>query len=100
MLHEDLNDISELNEKIEIALEESNFVQLASLSSRLQSIVEMLTENPDNKKNVQEKEFEELKNLLIQVNQYQIKTEKRFKDYTLRTSRQTKMQNAYRQSGG
>ena len=57
MLHEDLNDISVLNEKIEKALEDSNFIQLASLSSRLQSVVEVLTENTSFKKNVQKRDL-------------------------------------------
>ena len=50
--------------------------------------------------NLIQEELDELKKLLIRVDQYQVKTEQKFKDYTSRTSRQTKMQNAYRQSGG
>ena len=38
--------------------------------------------------------------LLIRVDQYQVKTEQKFKDYTFKTSRQTKMQNAYKHSRG
>ena len=100
MLREDLNDISELNEQIERALEDSNFIQLASLSSKLATIVEILTKNSEYKSNIKKQELDELKKLLIRVDQYQVKTEEKFKDYTSRTSRQTKMQNAYRQSGG
>ena len=100
MLKEDLNDISELNEQIEIALEDSNFIQLASLSSKLETIVGILTKNSHYKTNIKKQELDELKKLLIRVDQYKVKTEQKFKDYTSRTSRQTKMQNAYRQSGG
>ena len=52
MLKEDLNDISELNEQIEIALEDSNFIQLASLSSKLETIVGILTKNSHYKTNI------------------------------------------------
>ena len=100
MLQEDLNDISILNEKIEKALEDSNFIQLASLSSRLQSVVEMLTENTSYKENVQKRDLDALKCLLIRIDEYRVKTEKKFRDYTLKTSRQTKMQNAYKHSRG
>tara|TARA_B100002019_G_C20905346_1_gene420117 strand:+ start:251 stop:553 length:303 start_codon:yes stop_codon:yes gene_type:complete len=100
MLHEDLNDISVLNEKIEKALEDSNFIQLASLSSRLQSLVEMLTKNTDYKENVKIKDLDLLKSLLVRIDEYRVNTEKKFRDYTFKTSRQTKMQNAYKHSRG
>ena len=100
MLHEDLNDISELNKKIEKALEDSNFIQLASLATRLQSIVEMLTKNYSYKENMQKKDLDELKSLLIRIDEYKVLTEKKFGDYTFKTSRQTKMQNAYKHSRG
>ena len=61
MLKEDLNDISELNEQIERALEDSNFIQLASLSSKLETIVEILTKNSHYKTNIKKKELDELK---------------------------------------
>ena len=100
MLHEDLNDISVLNEKIEKALEDSDFIQLASLSSRLQSVVEILTEKTSYKENVQKRDLEALKSLLVRIDEYRVETEKKFRDYTFKTSRQTKMQNAYKHSRG
>ena len=100
MLHEDLNDISVLNEKIEKALEDSNFIQLASLSSRLQSVVEILIEKTSYKENVQKRDLDALKSLLVRIDEYRVKTEKKFRDYTFKTSRQTKMQNAYKHSRG
>ena len=84
MLHEDLNDISVLNEKIEKALEDSNFIQLASLSSRLQSVVEMLTENTSHKENIQKRDLDALKSLLVRIDDYRVKTEKKFRDYTFK----------------
>ena len=100
MLHEELYDISVLNEKIEKALEDSNFIQLASLSSRLQSLVEMLTKNTSYKENVKKKDLDELKSLLVRIDEHRVKTEKKVRDYTFKTSRQTKMQNAYKHSRG
>ena len=100
MLQEDFNDISELHEKIVKALDESNFIQLASLSSRLQSVVEMLTKNSGYEINLQRKDLDALKSLLIRIEGYRDKTEKKFRDYTFKTSRKAKMQNAYKKSRG
>ena len=100
MIHEDLNDISILSEKIEQALEDSNFIELASLSSKLQTTVELLTHNSNYRKKINKKELDILENLLVRVNQYQTETEAKFKNYTSKVSKQTKMQNAYKQSRG
>ena len=45
MLHEDLNDINKLSKKIEEALQDSNFIELASLSAKLEKLVQLITEN-------------------------------------------------------
>ena len=98
MLQEDLNDIHVLSEKIEKALNDSNFIELASLSSKLETIVQLLTDNSTHKKQIKKEELDILEKLLVRVNKYQVETEMKFKDYTLRISKQTKMQNAYKQS--
>ena len=98
MLHEDLNDINILTEKIEEALQESNFIELASLSAKLEKIVQLITNNTDYRKNIRKTELDTLETLLTKVNKYQLDTEMKFKDYTSRISKQTKMQNAYKQS--
>ena len=98
MLHEDLNDINELSRKIEEALQDSNFIELASLSAKLEKVVQLITENSEYRKNIQKGELDTLEALLTKVNKYQLDTEMKFKDYTLRISKQTKMQNAYKQS--
>ena len=97
MLNENLNDINIIGQKIEKALEDYNFIELASLSTKLEKIVQLLTENSSYRKNINKEELETLEKLLVRVNQYQAKTETKFKDYTLRVSKQTKMQNAYKQ---
>ena len=98
MLHEDLNDINILSGKIEEALKDSNFIELASLSAKLEKIVQLITENSGYRKNIRKAELDTLETLLTKVNKYQVDTEMKFKDYTLRISKQTKMQNAYKQS--
>ena len=98
MLHEDLNDINKLSKKIEEALQDSNFIELASLSAELENLVQLITENSDYRNNIGKAELNTLESLLTRVNKYQLDTEMKFKDYTLRISKQTKMQNAYKQS--
>ena len=98
MLHKDLINIFELNGKIEKALEDSNFIELAPLSSKLETIVKLITDNSDYRKNIRQEEVDTLKNLLIKVKKYQVETEMKFKNYTLRISKQTKMKNAYKHS--
>ena len=80
MLHEDLKDIQALSEKIEKALDDSNFIELASLSSKLETIVQLLTDNSTYKKHIKKEELDILENLIGRVNQYQIATEMKFKD--------------------
>ena len=98
MLQEVLNDINELSGKIEEALQDSNFIELASLSAKLEKIVQLITDNSGYRKNIREAELNTLETLLTKVKKYQLDTEMKFKDYTLRISKQTKMQNAYKQS--
>ena len=98
MLHEDLNDVNELSRKIEEALQDSNFIELASLSAKLEKAVKLITENSGYRKNIRKSELDTLEALLSKVNKYQLDTEMKFKDYTLRITKQTKMQNAYKQS--
>ena len=98
MLQENLNNIHVLSEKIEKALNDSNFIELASLSSKLETIVQLLTDNSTYKEQLKKEELDILEKLLVRVNNFQVETEMKFKDYTLRISKQTKMQNAYKQS--
>ena len=98
MLHEDLDKIDALNEKIEKAIDNSNFTELASLSIKLQSIVKLLTGNTKQSKNISKEEVEIIEKLRLRVKQYEVETEMKFKNYTSRISKQTKMQNAYKKS--
>ena len=98
MLHEDLDNIDALNNEIEKAIDDSNFTELASLSIKLQSIVQMLTGNSKHSKNVENEELEIIEKLRLRIKQFEVDTEMKFKNYTSRISKQTKMQNAYKKS--
>ncbi len=100
MHHADLKNLYELNEKIERALEESNFILLASLSKKLSSLVETMTSASAHRDDITENDIKSLEKQLLRINQYQIKTEAKFRDYTSKISKQTKMQNAYKDSRG
>ena len=97
MIHEDFEDIEWLIREIEYSLDNSEFTELASLSLRLQSIVQKLTENTDKEQTVNKKDLEKLEKLLTCVRKYQVQTELKFKEYTLKISKQTQMHNAYKQ---
>lgn len=98
MLHEDLDNIDALNERIEKAIDDSNFTELASLSIKLESLIQMLTGNLKDSKNIEKEEVEIIEKLRLRVKQYEVETEMKFKNYTSRISKQTKMQNAYKKS--
>ena len=98
MLHEDLDNIDALNERIEKAIDDSNFTELASLSIKLQSLIQMLTGNLKHSKNIEKEEVEIIEKLRLRVKQYEVETDMKFKNYTSRISKQTKMQNAYKKS--
>ena len=100
MLNEDKHYISELNKKIEKALEDYNFIALASLSSKLEKTVKSLTDKSSYGNDITDEELATLEGLVVSVNRYQAETESKFKEYTLRVSKQTKMQSAYKKSGG
>ena len=100
MRHEELKDINALSRNIEKAIEESNFLEIASLSTKLEKVVQSLTNDSSYRENISKDEIGALEQLLARVNKYRIETEMKFKDYTLKISKQTKMQNAYKQSRG
>ena len=97
MQSKDFTDIDTIIKRIDQALNDSKFTELASLSEKLQSLVEKLIENKANKKAFEGKDLEKIKALLALVLKYQVETEYKFKDYTLKISQQTKMHNAYKQ---
>ena len=97
MTHEHSYEIALLQKKIELAIENSDFQQLATLSSKLEKIVLSLDEDEQYKASVTRQELDTLQSLLINVNKYQQETSLKFKDYTLKVSQKRKMHQAYKQ---
>ena len=52
MSHEELKNINALSIDIEKAIEESNFLELASLSGKLEKVVQLLTNDPSYRENI------------------------------------------------
>ena len=92
-----LRKIKSLQNKIEFALKESDFERLANFSTELESTVEALVSNSIYKNSITQGELADLQNLLASVLKYQEETSAKFKDYTLKVSRNQKMHQAYKQ---
>ena len=89
--------IKSLQSKIEFALKDSDFEKLANFSTELESSVEALVTNSICKDSITQDELAHLQNLLSSVRKYQEETSAKFKDYTLKVSRNQKMHQAYKQ---
>ena len=89
--------IKSLQSKIEFALKDSDFEKLANFSTELESSVEALVTNSIYKDSITQDELANLQNLLSSVRKYQEETSAKFKDYTLKVSRNQKMHQAYKQ---
>ena len=89
--------IKSLQSKIEFALKDSDFEKLANFSTELESSVEALVSNTMYKDSITQDDLADLKKLLSCVRKYQEETSAKFKDYTLKVSRNQKMHQAYKQ---
>ena len=96
-MHDFLSKIKPLQSKIDTALKESDFEKLAKLSTELETSVEALVSNSIYKDSITQVELADLHNLLSSVQKYQEETSAKFKDYTLKVSRNQKMHQAYKQ---
>ena len=96
-MRDNLVKIKSLQRKIEFALKDSDFEKLANFSTELESSVEALVTNSIYKDSITQDELDHLQNLLSSVRKYQEETSKKFKDYTLKVSRNQKMHQAYKQ---
>jgi len=96
-MRDNLVKIKSLQSKIEFALKESDFEKLANFSNELESSVEELVTNSIYKDSITQDELAHLQNLLSSVRKYQEETSAKFKDYTLKVSRNQKMHQAYKQ---
>ena len=96
-MRDNLVKIKSLQSKIEFALKDSDFEKLANFSTELESSVEALVTNSIYKDSITQDELAYLQNLLSSVRKYQEETSAKFKDYTLKVSRNQKMHQAYKQ---
>ena len=96
-MEDNLVKIKSLQSKIEFALKDSDFEKLANFSTELESSVEALVTNSIYKDSITQDELANLQNLLSSVRKYQEETSAKFKDYTLKVSRNQKMHQAYKQ---
>ena len=96
-MRDNLVKIKSIQRKIEFALKDSDFEKLANFSTELEVSVEALVTNPIYKDNITQDEMAHLQNLLSSVRKYQEETSAKFKDYTLKVSRNQKMHQAYKQ---
>ena len=96
-MRDNLVKIKSIQRKIEFALKDSDFEKLANFSTELEVSVEALVTNPIYKDNITQDEMAHLQNLLSSVRKYQEETTAKFKDYTLKVSRNQKMHQAYKQ---
>ena len=96
-MQDNLVKIKSLQSKIEFASKDSDFEKLANFSIELESSVEALVTNSIYKDSITKDELAHLQNLLSSVRKYQEETSAKFKDYTLKVSRNQKMQQAYKQ---
>ena len=96
-MQDNLLKIKSLQSKIEFALKDSDFEKLANFSTELESSVEALVTNSIYKDSITQDELANLQNLLSSVRKYQEETSAKFKDYTLKVSRNQKMHQAYKQ---
>ena len=96
-MRDNLVKIKSLQSKIEFALKDSDFEKLANFSTELESSVEALVTNSIYKERITQDELAHLQNLLSSVRKYQEETSAKFKDYTLKVSRNQKMHQAYKQ---
>ena len=96
-MRDNLVKIKSLQSKIEFALEDSDFEKLANFSTELESSVEALVTKSIYKDSITQDELAHLQNLLSSVRKYQEETSAKFKDYTLKVSRNQKMHQAYKQ---
>ena len=95
-MHEYISKIKSLQSEIEIALDKSDFERLANLSTELENSVKTLTSDSYYQNSITPQELNDLKNLLLSVDNYQQEASVKFKNYTSEVSRKQKMHQAYR----
>ena len=94
-----LNRIKALEEKINLKLVEGDFLNLPKLSEQLSDEIVKLTESFNRQSELSEKDLDFLEQIKKKLQYFETETFNRFKSYTIKTSKQAKMHNAYKKYG-
>ena len=94
-----LNRIKDLEEKINQKLEECDFLNLPQLSKQLSDEVKRLTERFSSQSTLSPKELDLFEKINRKLKYFENETFEKFKDYTIKTSKQAKMHSAYKKYG-
>ena len=100
MIQSDFDEISKLQQKIELALEDKNFEALNNLSNELETVVKLVVEDKNFISTLNKDKTNYLKQLIEAVKVYQDLTQQKFKNYTFRVSQSRKMHVGYKQTRG
>ena len=94
-----LDRIRILEEKINLKLVEGDFLNLPKLSEQLSDEVKRLTENFSSKSALSPRELDLFEKINRKLKYFENETFEKFKDYTIKTSKQAKMHSAYKKYG-
>ena len=94
-----LDRIRILEEKINLKLVEGDFLNLPKLSEQLSDEVKSLTESISNEADLSPNDIDLLEKIKKKIKYFETETFEKFKSYTIKTSKQTKMHNAYKKYG-
>ena len=94
-----LSRIKALEEKINQKLEECDFLNLPQLSIQLSDEVKRLTESFSSKSTLSPRELDLFERINRKLKYFENETFEKFKDYTIKTSKQAKMHSAYKKYG-
>ena len=94
-----LNKIKALEEKIDQKLEECDFLNLPQLCIQLSDEVKRLTENFSSQSALSPRELDLFERINRKLKYFENETFEKFKDYTIKTSKQAKMHSAYKKYG-
>ena len=97
MIQQPFDQLTELQIKIDDALEKSNFEEIKTLSDRLESVVTLIINDENAKNKLEKNEIETLVKLAEKVKNYESLTAEKFKHYTYGVSKSRKMHEAYKQ---
>ena len=94
-----LSRIKALEEKINQKLEECDFLNLPQLSIQLSDEVKRLTESFSSQSTLSPSELDLFEKINKKLKYFENETFEKFKDYTIKTSKQAKMHSAYKKYG-